>query len=506
MSGSLTFAISLSGVSLDSFSTTALAAALEQAAGVSAGAVTVSVVNFELTTTLSLTGSVTSVTDIQRAAIVSSLAASLSVSAAQVQLALVPSAHRRSLLLQSVQLRVTVMGLGSDAASVKRTGEQLTASSTLSAVVARVASPEVTGASATPVSVTSQVEVKVSVPATMSPAAVAATFSSGNAASLGAQLQAAGVPFSSIAINSDAPAVLPPPPPPTTATPEAVKPNNNIAIAISISVFFVMLVCGASCYWSRRMRGARKVVAHKWVGKTFVKDEEEYEDAYDTPSPLPPPPARTRIPALQIPAFDGAARRNMVMEQSGGRSTNSASTYVMSAIAEVEAPAPEQNLRPLSTMARTRTPALMVPSADVSIRRDAILDVGEPSSLASPAAAAAHQQWRLEQPVRPHDAGGSARGRRPALLVPVEDAAPRRAAFLNAAGPSAPNVVSQQATYPPAPYDAAARSRHHALLQAFAPPSAREDVALNLSGVAEVEEEDDEVSAFLPSPSYHGTP
>jgi hypothetical protein len=88
----------------------------------------------------------------------------------------------------------------------------------------------------------------------------------------------------------------------------------------------------------------------------------------------------------------------------------------------------------------------------------------------------------------------------------VEDAAPRRAAFLNAAGPSAPNVVSQQATYPPASYDATARSRHHALLQAFAPPSAREDVALNLSGVAEAEEEEDEVSAFLPSSSFHGAP
>jgi hypothetical protein len=497
----------------------------------------VSVVNFELTTTLSLSGSLTSLTDVQLAAVASSFAASLSVSSAQLQLALAPSTHRRSLLLQGVQLGVTVTGLGSDAAAVKQAGALLTSSATLSAMVARLASPEVTTASATPVSVTGQLEVKVAVPATMSPATVTATFSSSNAASLGAQLQTAGIPISGIVIHSGAPGVQPPGPPPT-ATPEAVKTNNNVAIAISISVFFLLLVCGASCYWSRRMRGARKVVAHKWVGKTFVKDEEEYEDAYESPSPPPPPPMRTRMPALMVPSADATPRRNMVVDHSGGRSINSAAGYVMSPIAETEAPAPERQLPAvLSPKGRNnmpRMPALMVPSADVTIRRETILDItaeerpvnlsprGGPSSPVSPIGVAAQVQWpelrtTFEHTLaRPHDAGGSAHGWRPALQVPSDAAATRRDIIFSAfsaggAAASAPHggLLPHTATYAPptsfrAPHNAEPAAALVAAARHTVPPPF--DVTLNLSGVTEEEEEEEDASDLLLTPSYGGAP
>jgi hypothetical protein len=348
---------------------------------------------------LTLSGSITSVTDAQRAAIASSLAASLSVSAAQVQIALAPSAHRRrSLLLQGVQLRVTVTSLGSDAAPVKQAGALLTAPATLSAMVARVASPEVTAASATPASVTSVLEVKVSVPATMSPAAVTATFSSGNAASLGSQLQAAGITVSGVVIHSGAPAGVQPPAPAAAAAPEAVKGNNTITIAISISVAFVLLVCGASCYWSRRARGALKVVARKWVGKTFVKDEEEYDDACE-PTPFPPQYTRARMPALQIPSADGVVRSATVINQQssgGGRSMNSVAGHLLTPISEGEAPVSQLQLLAASMppgRAMPRLPALMVPSAHAgSSRRDTILDnigASAPQHAAPPYNAAA---------------------------------------------------------------------------------------------------------------------
>jgi hypothetical protein len=443
-------------------------------------------------------------TDVQLAAVASSFATSLSVSPAQVQLALAPSTHRRSLLLQGVQLGVTVTGLGSDAAAVKQAGTLLTSSAALSAMVARLASTEVIAVSATPVSVTSQLEVKVSVPATMSPAMVTATFSSSNAANLGAQLQAAGISISGIVfMHSDATAVQPPGPPPA-ATPETVKANNNVTIAISLSVFFVLLVCGASCYWTRRRtRRARKSVTHKWTGKTFGKDEEEYDDAYERP---PPTTSHMRISALMVPSADAAPRRNMVIDQyPGGRSVNfTAAGYVMSSIAEAEAeaPAPEHQL-PAALLPEGGMPTLAVPSAILDITAEGAEGLSPRSGPCSPALPA----W------------APAHGKRSALLIPSDAVATRRdvifGVMANASSPQhnvVPHSVAYLAAQDAAPATtslsaaaAAAHLHHNMLLQTFSGAGGSRDFALNLSGVEE-EEGDEGANDTLLMPSYRGAP
>jgi hypothetical protein len=209
--GSVASALSLAGVSLDTFNARSVANALASALGVQQAAVTVTVQGFALSTTLSLAGSATSLTAAQREAIAASLAASLAVPAAQVQLAGAPAAHRR--LLQALQVGVTVTGLSSDAAAVSQSAALLAAPATMAALVAGLATPSITGATAAPVVAAAELGIAVQAPAS-SLAAVATALSDSGGASLTAALQANGVAVSGVSVLSP-PLVAAPPSPPS---------------------------------------------------------------------------------------------------------------------------------------------------------------------------------------------------------------------------------------------------------------------------------------------------
>jgi hypothetical protein len=415
--------MSLAGVSLDSFDAASVGGALAAVAGVRQDAVSVMVVGFDITTVLSLSGGITGLNTAQRAALASSLAASIGVSPAQVKVdSTAAAAHLlRRLHDTDLQVAVTVSGLGPNVASVRRAATALTSAAALNAAVANLAAPDISGVTATPVELTAHLKVAVIVPASSTLAEVTSSLSSSNALNLALALHDAGVNFSDLHVDA----------PPTTAAPPLPNPaetltnNTGMAVAISLSIFCAFLMCGGICYWSRRMRASRAVVTQKWVGKTFVKDEEEEEEKESDHAGQSAQPTRTRPSALSVPSADMAARRDVLsanMDYAPPRKLNSAATYIMTPIAETadalpppsswnEVPVPPK--RPGSAQAaRPRLPSLMVPSADVAARRNTILDVTAEAPGAGPLVS-------VVSPRTSFAAGGSPRGSSPSGSPPT---------------------------------------------------------------------------------------
>jgi hypothetical protein len=259
--GSVASALSLAGVSLDTFDARSVANALASALGVQHAAVAVTVQGFTLSTTLSLAGSATSLTAVQREAIATSLAASLAVPAAQVQLAGAPAAHRR--LLQALEVGVTVTGLSSDAAAASQSATLLAAPATMAALVAGLATPSITGATAAPVVAAAELGIAVQAPAS-SLAGVATALSDSGGASLTAALQANGVAVSGVSVLSP-PLVAAPPRPPSP--PPAPPSGMSSAVRARIIGGVVGGVLGAAA-----LLAAVLLVRHCGSGASSVLD------------------------------------------------------------------------------------------------------------------------------------------------------------------------------------------------------------------------------------------
>ena len=277
----------LSGLSLDSFTVSAVATALAAALGVSADAVDATVQDFQVHTTVMLAGSVSTLTSAQLTAVAASFAASLSLAPSQVQAVLQPAQQRRQLLKTSaVHVDLAIVGLGSDAAAVAQPVALLTAPATLNALVASLGLPGITGATATPAVVSARLAIVVRVPAATSATAVAASLSGlTSGATLIAALQAAGVTVAAVSAVPSPPPPPPPkpaPPPPVVAAPApaAVQVDNVLAVSISLGVFGALLAFGGAVYCMRRIR-YRKRETMNWRRDRSQMLNKVFGDGYD---------------------------------------------------------------------------------------------------------------------------------------------------------------------------------------------------------------------------------
>ncbi len=170
----MTTVLSLSGVSLTGFNAIVVADVLAGLMGVPPASVTAVVDTFELSSTLSLAGSMTSLGADQAAAIANTLAPLLFVppDAVHVLVASSGSAWRRLLQLapSALQLTITVTNMGDDVEYIAFGASMLTDAITLASVVTNIASLAVTGASATPVVFSIRLLVVVQVPRIATPA------------------------------------------------------------------------------------------------------------------------------------------------------------------------------------------------------------------------------------------------------------------------------------------------------------------------------------------------
>jgi hypothetical protein len=129
-----------------------------------------------------------------------------------------------------------------------------------------------------------------------------------------------------------------------------------MAVAVSLSLFFALLIFGALLYWMRRVRaarrcdgpGLRKLDKGRLVGKAFSADEEEYDAPPFVGSkepclvPLRPeqdttPALRARVAALQVAAsvpMVSSSRRGLLRAASGGERD----ALLLGAAADVDLP------------------------------------------------------------------------------------------------------------------------------------------------------------------------
>jgi hypothetical protein len=289
--------MALQGISLAEFNIKTFIAALQVGLGFAPGAVDAEVQSFDLSTTLSFAGGATSLTADQRATVEVSLAASLFALQSQVQVA--PTVRRRNLLQSSgaLEVRVTVAGLaGGDAPAAMAAAARLAAPATLATLVSRLGASDITGATTGPVEAAAQLLVVAQVPTTMSFEEVEAALGANSADSLTALLRAAGITVASTSFLSSLMLAAPPPfpsPPPPAPPPPSPPPSpppappgmiaqlndTELAVTISFSLFFGLLVYGAAWYWVRRKKErlseARRADRARLIGKTFTADDED---------------------------------------------------------------------------------------------------------------------------------------------------------------------------------------------------------------------------------------
>jgi hypothetical protein len=237
----LTTVLFLGGVSLTDFKASLVADALADLMGLSPGSVTATVDRFALSTTLSLAGSLTSLSADQAAAIANTLAPLLYVPAKDVQVSWValPAGHRRRQLLQSpsaaaaLDVAITVMNMGDDVEYVAFGTDLLTSTSTLSSLMTNIDSPAVTSISASPVVISVRLLVVAQVPAAASAQGVSDTLIVAIANSVASwrlitALQAASMSVTGVdmleAPQLAAPPLPPLPPPPPPPPPPPLPP------------------------------------------------------------------------------------------------------------------------------------------------------------------------------------------------------------------------------------------------------------------------------------------
>jgi hypothetical protein len=267
--------MTLGGVALGSFATGPVAAVVASALALPADLVRVSVNDFELSTTLMLSGDVTTLTDAQRAALSSGLAATAG-AGAQVSLG-AAGARRRSLLQSSraigqmLALGVTVTHLGDNAATAAHAAAALTADVTMGALLTRLDSASITAVTATPAAAAAQVTVVIVVPPTLSPQALAALLGAGRSASLDAAMLAAGVAVADVNVVSTRVVAG------SASAPAAVSGGAHLGPAPIAGVaggVFALAVGGAGIVWWRRraVRSASETrrARHSHVRKTFM--------------------------------------------------------------------------------------------------------------------------------------------------------------------------------------------------------------------------------------------
>ena len=290
--------LSLSRVLLDTFDPAAVAGLIAAALGVPQSSVVVAVRDYELGTTLTLRGNVSSLTEAQRLTITSTFAVKLSVSFAQVTVTpLQLAAHRRRLLTASaLEFAVSVAGLGSNAAVVRSMAQQLSAPATMTALVAGLNDPTIVSADATPAYTTVELSLTLTIPPLMAPGSMLASLNVAMSTSLSSALSSAGYTVASatsFVLAPPAPVVLALPPTKAVVSPgRATISRRTIAIAAGCSV--AGLLCAGAVWFGAHaaaLRGGDRVtVRHaraSLIRKSmpFIADDEPDEEEPDTPSP-----------------------------------------------------------------------------------------------------------------------------------------------------------------------------------------------------------------------------
>ena len=278
-------------------SASAVAAALATALGIAKAAVSASVQSFDASMTVSLSGDASELTAQQLSALASSLADSLHVDASTVQAWL----SAQQLSTPSLQVGITVSGLSSDSGAVARTADLMAAPSTLDAVLARLAAPDILSVTGSAVVLAAHLAVVMQLPAASQADLVASLLNSaaGNAM-LVAALHAAGITVSSVsgatpfrllplpaapAAAGDAPSV-----PATAAVVEGLR-----RMVIALSVVSTLSCFGAATVWMRRARG---VVQQTRASATPEPRKQVPRKAFTTDEEVPPTPSPRLSDAL----------------------------------------------------------------------------------------------------------------------------------------------------------------------------------------------------------------
>ena len=302
--------------------------ALASYLGLPLASVAAAVQSVELSTKLTLasTNGASSMSDNLLAMVTSSLATSLSVAPQQVHAVLLASAQQRRHLSQSstLQIAVTVTGL-TGAADVASASSALVAPATLTSLLASLNTPAFSGVTASPASVAVLLLVAVQVPASQLVDGIHLALAASRASNLTAALQAAGVGIAAVSVlvqpvfAAPSPLVLLSPPPaamhnnsspslpvaasssPWALPPATVKDDTVIAIAVGLSLFFTLLVCGAAVYWRRRMHATKSTLRSSTRSfSKMVADLDDEPRGQDDSFCVARPRTKSQTPALCI--------------------------------------------------------------------------------------------------------------------------------------------------------------------------------------------------------------
>jgi DNA polymerase-3 subunit gamma/tau len=212
----VTVGLSLAGINPASFTLSNLVSGLAASIGADASTLNVTVTDFPVSSTISLSGSLTTLSAAALSALQTQLATALKVPAASVTLGAVSSGRR----LHDVAVPVTVSGNGGSIAAASAMAAAIAAPAALAAIATAVPG-------ATPTVATPSVSAQVAVVLTTSNAALASSASSAlaNPATLQQSLSTAGV---SATVSVTTPpqtiaGVAPPPPGPSAASSPAPR-------------------------------------------------------------------------------------------------------------------------------------------------------------------------------------------------------------------------------------------------------------------------------------------